>query len=207
MQATGRGTVVAGIALSLSQLGRAALLFGAMLALIGGIDAAYQRFDYGRRLRMTKQELRDEAKESDGNPELKGRIRQVQHQLARRRMMQELPKADVVVTNPTHFAVALKYDDGRMRAPRVVAKGVDVIAMQIRQVAAGHRIPMVEAPPLARALYATTDLGREIPASLYVAVAQVLAYVFQLRQAVAAGDVPPAPPSPQVDPDLLGPYR
>jgi flagellar biosynthetic protein FlhB len=207
MQATGRGTVVAGIALSLSQLGRAALLFGAMLALIGGIDAAYQRFDYGRRLRMTKQELRDEAKESDGNPELKGRIRQVQHQLARRRMMQELPKADVVVTNPTHFAVALKYDDGRMRAPRVVAKGVDVIAMQIRQVAAGHRIPMVEAPPLARALYATTDLGREIPASLYVAVAQVLAYVFQLRQAIAAGDVPPAPPSPQVDPDLLGPYR
>lgn len=207
MQASGRGTVVAGIALSLSQLGRAALLFGTMLALIGGIDAAYQRFDYGRRLRMSKQELRDEAKESEGNPELKGRIRQVQHQLARRRMMQELPKADVVVTNPTHFAVALKYDDGRMRAPRVVAKGVDVIAMQIRQVAAGHRIPMVEAPPLARALYATTELGREIPASLYVAVAQVLAYVFQLRQAVAMGDVPPTPPSPEVDPDLLGPYR
>ena len=207
MQASGRGTVGAGIALSLAQLGRAALLFGTMLALIGGIDAAYQRFDYGRRLRMTKQELRDEAKESDGNPELKGRIRQVQHQLARRRMMQELPKADVVVTNPTHFAVALKYDEGRMRAPRVVAKGVDVIAMQIRQVAAGHRIPMVEAPPLARALYATTELGREIPASLYVAVAQVLAYVFQLRQAVAMGDVPPVPPSPQVDPDLLGPYR
>lgn len=207
MQASGRGTVFAGIALSLSQLGRAPLLFGTMLALIGGIDAAYQRYDYGRRLRMTKQELRDEAKESDGNPELKGRIRQVQHQLARRRMMQELPKADVVVTNPTHFAVALKYDDGRMRAPRVVAKGVDVIAMQIRQVAAGHRIPMVEAPPLARALYATTELGREIPASLYVAVAQVLAYVFQLRQAVAMGEVPPTPPSPQVDPDLLGPYR
>lgn len=207
MQAAGRGTVVAGIAQSLSQLGRAALLFGTMLLLIGGIDAAYQRFDYGRRLRMTKQELRDEAKESEGNPELKGRIRQVQHQLARRRMMQELPKADVVVTNPTHFAVALKYDDGRMRAPRVIAKGVDVIAMQIRQVAAGHRIPMVEAPPLARALYATTELGREIPASLYVAVAQVLAYVFQLRQAVAHGDVPPVPPSPQVDPDLLGPYR
>ena len=207
MQATGRGTVGAGIALSLSQLGHAALLFGTMLALIGGIDAAYQRYDHGRRLRMTKQELRDENKESEGNPELKGRIRQVQHQLARRRMMQELPKADVVVTNPTHFAVALKYDESRMRAPRVVAKGADVLAMQIRQVAAGHRIPMVEAPPLARALYATTELGREIPAALYVAVAQVLAYVFQLRQALAHGDAPPVPPSPQVDPDLLGPYR
>jgi len=113
----------------------------------------------------------------------------------------------VVVTNPTHFAVALKYDENRMRAPRVIAKGVDVLAMQIRQTAAGHRIPMVEAPPLARALYATTELGREIPAALYVAVAQVLAYVFQLRQAVAHGDAPPVPPSPQVDPDLLGPYR
>ena len=207
MQASGRGTVGAGIALSLSQLGNAALLFGTMLALIGGIDAAYQRYDYGKRLRMTKQEVRDENKESEGNPELKGRIRQVQHQLARRRMMQELPKADVVVTNPTHFAVALKYDENRMRAPRVIAKGVDVLAMQIRQAAAGHRIPMVEAPPLARALYATTELGREIPAALYVAVAQVLAYVFQLRQAIAHGDAPPVPPSPQVDPDLLGPYR
>jgi len=207
MQATGRGTVGAGIALALGELGKAALLFGAMLFLIGGIDAAYQRYDYGKRLRMTKQEVRDENKESEGNPELKGRIRQVQHQLARRRMMQELPKADVVVTNPTHFAVALKYDENRMLAPRVIAKGADVLAMQIRQVAAGHRIPMVEAPPLARALYATTELGREIPAALYVAVAQVLAYVFQLRQAVAHGDAPPVPPSPQVDPELLGPYR
>ena len=207
MQASGRGTVGAGIALALGQMGKAALLFGAMLALIGGIDAAYQRYDYGRRLRMTKQEVRDEHKESDGNPELKSRIRQVQHQLARRRMMQELPKADVVVTNPTHFAVALKYDENRMSAPRVIAKGADVLAMQIRQVAAGHRIPMLEAPPLARALYATTEIGREIPAALYVAVAQVLAYVFQLRQAVAQGDAPPVPPSPQVDPDLLGPYR
>ncbi|SFR86173.1 flagellar biosynthetic protein FlhB [Dyella sp. OK004] len=207
MQATGRGTVVSGITHALSLLGRAALLFGTMLALIGGIDALYQRFDYAKKLRMSKQEVRDEMKENEGNPELKGRIRQVQHQLARRRMMQELPKADVVVTNPTHFAVALKYDDGRMRAPRVIAKGVDVLAMQIRQVAGSHRIPMVEAPPLARALYATTELGREIPASLYIAVAQVLAYVFQLRQAVAHDAAPPIPPSPDIDPDLMGPYR
>jgi flagellar biosynthetic protein FlhB len=207
MMATGRGGVGAGIAASMSLLGRSALLFGALLGLIGGIDAAYQRFDYHRRQRMTKQELRDESKETDGNPELKSRIRQTQHQMARRRMMQDLPRADVVVTNPTHFAVALSYDDGRMGAPRVIAKGVDVLAQQIRLVAAGHRIPLVEAPPLARALYATTELGREVPAALYVAVAQVLAYVYQLKQAAAHGAVPPEPPSPQVDPDLLGPYR
>jgi len=207
MMATGRGNVGEGIAVSMTLLGRAALLFGALLCVIGGIDAIYQRFDHNRRLRMTKQELRDESKETDGNPELKGRIRQVQHQMSRKRMMQDLPTADVVITNPTHFAVALRYDDSRMGAPRVIAKGMDVLAQQIRTVASGHRIPLVEAPPLARALYATTELGREVPAALYVAVAQVLAYVYQLKQAAAQGAVPPEPPSPQVDPDLLGPYR
>ncbi|WP_266171329.1 flagellar biosynthesis protein FlhB [Dyella subtropica] len=207
MLATGRGEVTAGIAMALSTLGRAALVFGAMLALIGGIDALYQRFDYSKRQRMTKQELRDESKETEGNPELKGRIRQMQHQMARKRMMQELPKADVVVVNPTHFAVALRYDDGRMRAPRVIAKGVDVLAQQIRLVAGAHRIPLVEAPPLARALYATTELGREIPAALYVAVAQVLAYVYQLKQATTQGHAPPPTPNPEIDPDLMGPYR
>lgn len=207
VQAAGRGAVAAGITHALTVLGRSALLFGCMLAIIGGIDAAYQKYDHAKKLRMTKQELRDEMKESEGNPELKSKIRQVQQQLARRRMMQELPTADVVVTNPTHFAVALKYDEGRMRAPRVIAKGVDVIAHQIRSVAGAHRIPMVEAPPLARALYATTELGREIPAALYVAVAQVLAYVFQLKQATLHGDTPPTPPSPEVDPGLQGPYK
>jgi flagellar biosynthesis protein FlhB len=207
LQATGRGSVVAGIAQSIGLLGRAALWFGSMLALIGGIDALYQKFDHAKTLRMTKQEFRDEMKESEGNPESKGRIRQVQQAQSRRRMMEELPKADVVVVNPTHFAVALRYDDGRMGAPRVIAKGVDVLAQQIRLVAGSHRIPMVESPPLARALYATTELGREIPAALYVAVAQVLAYVYQLKQAVAQGETPPAVPTPEVDPDLMGPYR
>jgi flagellar biosynthesis protein FlhB len=207
LQATGRGSVVAGIAQSIGLLGRSALWFGSMLALIGGIDAIYQKFDHAKTLRMTKQEIRDEMKESEGNPELKGRIRQVQQAQSRRRMMEELPKADVVVVNPTHFAVALRYDDGRMGAPRVIAKGVDVLAQQIRLVAGSHRIPMVESPPLARALYATTELGREIPATLYVAVAQVLAYVYQLKQAVAQGETPPAVPTPEVDPDLMGPYR
>ncbi len=207
LQATGRGSVMAGITQSISLLGNAALWFGSILALIGGIDAAYQKFDHGKRLRMTKQEIRDEMKDSEGNPELKGRIRQVQQMQSRRRMMEELPRADVVVVNPSHFAVALVYDDGRMGAPRVVAKGIDLLAQQIRTVAASHRIPLVEAPPLARALYATTELGREIPAALFVAVAQVLAYVYQLKQATAHGETAPVPPSPEVDPDLMGPYR
>lgn len=207
LQATGRGTVTAGIALSISLLGRAGLWFGSLLALIGGLDALYQKFDHAKRLRMTKQEVRDESKETEGNPELKSRIRQVQQQQSRQRMMEDLPKADVVVVNPSHFAVALRYDDGRMGAPRVIAKGVDLLAQQIRLVAGSHRIPMVEAPPLARALYATTELGREIPTALYVAVAQVLAYVYQLKQAVAHGEEPPPAPMPEVDPDLMGPYR
>lgn len=207
LQATGRGSVTAGIAQSVGLLGNAALWFGCILALIGGIDAMYQKFDHAKNQRMTKQEVRDEMKESDGNPELKGRIRQMQQQQSRRRMMEDLPQADVVVVNPSHFAVALRYDDGRMGAPRVIAKGVDLLAQQIRMVAGSHRIPLVEAPPLARALYATTELGREIPAALYVAVAQVLAYVYQLKQATAQGEAPPPTPVPEVDPDLMGAYR
>jgi flagellar biosynthetic protein FlhB len=207
LQATGRGAVTAGIAQALGLLGQAALWFGSILALIGGLDALYQKYDHTKKLRMSRQEIKDEMKESEGSPEMKGRIRQVQMAQARRRMMEELPKADVVVVNPTHFAVALKYDDGRMGAPRVIAKGVDVLAQQIRLVAGSHRIPLVEAPPLARALYASTKLGQEIPAALYVAVAQVLVYVYQLKQAAAQGEAPPAAPNPEVDPDLMGPYR
>ncbi|WP_130619364.1 flagellar biosynthesis protein FlhB [Dyella amyloliquefaciens] len=207
LMTTGQGDVGAGMLKAMGLLGHGALLFGTVLALIGGADALYQKFDHAKRLRMTRQELKDESKESDGNPELKGRIRQMQFQMARKRMMQELPKADVVITNPTHFAVALRYDEGRMGAPRVIAKGLDEMAMQIRLVANSHRIPTVEAPPLARALYATTQIDREIPSSLYVAVAQVLAYVFQLKQAVSRGDEPPKAPKPDIDPDLMGPYK
>jgi len=207
LMATGRGEVGAGTFKAMSLLGHGALLFGSILALIGGADALYQKFDHGKRLRMTRQELKDESKESDGNPEMKGRIRQLQFQMARKRMMQELPKADVLITNPSHFAVALRYDEGRMGAPRVIAKGMDELALQIRLVAASHRIPTVEAPPLARALYATTQIDREIPSALYVAVAQVLAYVFQLKQAMSRGDAPPQAPQPEVDPDLMGPYQ
>jgi len=148
---------------------------------------------------MSRQEIREEYKESEGSPEMKGRIRQVQQELARRRMMQDVPKADVVVTNPTHFAVALRYDENRMRAPVVVAKGVDLVAAKIREIAAEHSVPIFEAPPLARVLYRNVDIGAEIPASLYVAVAQVLSYVFQLRMAMRNGQTPPPKPDIEVE--------
>ena len=153
----------------------------ASLALIAAVDVPLQMFQFTRSMRMTRQELRDEAKESDGRPETKQRIRQMQQQLARRRMMHKVPEADVVIVNPTHFAVALKYDPKNMRAPRVLAKGADLVAANIRRIAEQHRVPIFEAPKLARALYKSTDLNREIPAGLYVAVAQVLSYVFRVR--------------------------
>jgi flagellar biosynthesis protein FlhB len=205
--ATGSESISTGIGQSLTLVAHAAMLFAVVLALIGGADAVWQRIDYGRRNRMTKQEVKDEHKDMEGSPQLKGRIRSMQIQIARRRMIQEVPKADVIVVNPTHFAVALRYDDARMRAPRVVAKGVDVIAQQIRLVAAAHNVPLVEAPPLARALYATTELGQEIPAALYVAVAQILAYVYQLKQATERGGPAPTVPKPDIDPELQGRYR
>jgi flagellar biosynthetic protein FlhB len=207
VMATGSGSIGAGIGESLTLVAHAAMLFAVVLGLLGGADAVWQRIDYGRRNRMTKQEVKDEHKDMEGSPQLKGRIRSMQIQIARRRMIQEVPKADVIVVNPTHFAVALRYDDARMRAPRVVAKGVDVIAQQIRLVAAAHNVPLVEAPPLARALYATTELGQEIPAALYVAVAQILAYVYQLKQATQHGGPAPMVPKPDIDPELQGRYR
>ena len=153
----------------------------ASLVLIAMVDVPLQLYQFKLGLRMTRQELRDEAKESDGRPEVKQRIRQMQQQLARRRMMHKIPTADVVIVNPTHFAVALKYDPKKMRAPRVLAKGVDLVAQNIRNIAAEHRIPVFESPKLARALYRSTDLNKEIPAGLYVAVAQVLSYIFRVR--------------------------
>jgi flagellar biosynthetic protein FlhB len=169
-------------------IGRGASLLGwafvwlcSSLALIALVDVPLQLFQYKRSLKMTRQELRDEAKESDGRPETKQRIRQLQQQLARRRMMHKVPTADVVIVNPTHFAVALKYDPKNMGAPRVLAKGVDLVAANIRRIAEEHRVPVFESPKLARALYKSTDLNREIPAGLYVAVAQVLSYIFRIR--------------------------
>jgi flagellar biosynthetic protein FlhB len=172
-----------GIAWAASLLGWSLIALAGSLALIAAVDVPFQLWRHGQELRMTRQEVRDEFKETEGRPEVKGKIRRLQQEMARRRMMAEVPKADVVVTNPTHFAVALKYDQGKHRAPVVVAKGADLIAAEIRRIAIEARVPRLEAPPLARALYHSTDLGREIPEGLYLAVARVLAWVFQLRTA------------------------
>ncbi|HLF96339.1 MAG TPA: flagellar biosynthesis protein FlhB [Methylococcaceae bacterium] len=164
------------------------------LGLIAAIDAPYQIWKHKRDLRMTKQEVRDEMKDIEGRPEVKQRIRALQMELARRRMMEEVPKADVIVTNPTHYAVALRYAQGEMRAPRVVAKGADLIAAQIRTIAQEAGVPRLEAPPLARALFHAGTVGEEIPAGLYMAVAQVLAWVYQLRAVQRHGGEEPVPP-------------
>ena len=153
----------------------------AALILIAIVDVPFQLWDHNRQLKMTRQEVKDEQKETDGSPEVKRRIRKVQLEMAQRRMMQEVPKADVIIVNPNHVAVALKFDY-KMNAPKVVAKGVDLIAERIRQIADQHGVTIFSAPLLARALYHSTELNQEIPAGLYVAVAKVLAYVFQLRE-------------------------
>jgi flagellar biosynthesis protein FlhB len=170
----------------------------ASLALVAIVDVPLQMFQFKQSLRMTRQELRDEAKESDGRPETKQRIRQLQQTLARRRMMHKVPTADVVIVNPTHFAVALKYDPKKMRAPRVLAKGADLVAQNIRRIAQEHRVPVFESPKLARALYRSTDLNKEIPAGLYVAVAQVLSYIFRVRALSPTAAARMARPNPQV---------
>ena len=170
----------------------------ASLALVAIVDVPLQLFQFKKSLRMTRQELRDEAKESDGRPETKQRIRQMQQTLARRRMMHKVPSADVVIVNPTHFAVALKYDPKKMRAPRVLAKGVDLVAQNIRRLAEEHRVPVFESPKLARALYRSTDLNKEIPTGLYAAVAQVLSYIFRVRSLNPTVAARVARPNPEV---------
>lgn len=155
--------------------------FSSVLILVALIDVPFQLWQHKDKLKMTRQEVRDELKDSEGRPEVKGQIRKMQRQLSEQRMMDAVPTADVVITNPTHFAVALRYDEHGLGAPKVVAKGQDFMAARIREIAADHNITIFEAPPLARALYGMVELNREIPASLYKAVAQILAYVFQLK--------------------------
>ncbi|MDZ5457251.1 flagellar biosynthesis protein FlhB [Azohydromonas lata] len=182
--------------------GGLALLIGA-LALFALVDVPLQRFLLLKRLRMSHQEAKQEHKEAEGNPEVKGQIRQRMREMSRKRMLSAVPKADLVVTNPTHYAVALQYDEASMAAPKVVALGTDLMAQRIREVAREHQVPLLEAPPLARALYAHGDLDREIPGALYAAVAQVLAYVWQLRAAMAGrGAMPVAPASLPVPPEM-----
>ncbi len=160
------------------------LLFMLLLAftVIAAMDFFYTRFAYFKSLRMTKSEVKDEYKQSEGDPAVKGRLRQLRAERARKRMMAQVPRADVIVTNPTHYAIALQYDNAKMTAPVVLAKGVDLIAERIRDLATEHNIPLVSNPPLARALYDTTEIDQEIPIQHYRAVAEVIAYVFKLKK-------------------------
>lgn len=179
---------------SLNIIGMCFLLLSASLVVIAMIDVPYQLWDHSKKLKMTLQEIKDEHKDSEGSPEVKGRQRRMQMDMAQNRMMAEVPKADVIVTNPSHYAVALRYDQNSNSAPKLVAKGVDLIAAQIRNVAIGAEVPLVASPPLARALYYSTEIDKEIPQGLYLAVAQILAYVYQLKAAQKNNWRAPLPP-------------
>ncbi len=190
--------------------GVGAVVTTAFYALTGGLavialaDAPYQIWRYHDQLRMTREELRQELREMEGDPQLKARIRSLQRAQARKRMMAAVPKATVIVTNPTHYAVALDYREG-MRAPKVVAKGIELVAQKIRELAAQHGVPILEAPPLARALYRHAELESEIPPALYTVVAQVLAYVYQVRRYRAQGGAAPGAPGVLDVPDGMDP--
>ncbi|MBM3108496.1 MAG: flagellar biosynthesis protein FlhB [Pseudomonas sp.] len=174
-------------------VGWSALWMAAGLLLIAAADVPIQLWQTHKKMLMTKQEIRDEYKDSEGKPEVKQRIRQLQRDASQRRMMAAVPDADVIITNPTHYAVALKYDPEQGAAPVLLAKGADFIALKIREIANEHKIQVLESPALARSIYYSTELEQEIPAGLYLAVAQVLAYVFQIRQYRAGKGKPPEP--------------
>ena len=168
-----------------------------------GFDVFWQIYSHIKKLRMSRQDIRDEFKQQEGDPHVKGRIRQMQRAAARRRMMADVPKADVIVTNPTHYAVALQYDENKMSAPKVVAKGSGLIALRIREIGTENRIPMLEAPPLARALYRHAEIGQQIPGQLYSAVAEVLAWVWQLKRWRLTGGQRPVKPENLPVPEAL----
>lgn len=175
------------------------VLFSAGLILIAAVDVPFQIWDHGKKLRMTRQEVKDEMKETEGRPEVRGKIRALQQEVAGRRMLEDIPIASVVVTNPTHYAVALRYEADEMSAPVVVAKGADLMALKIRTIAAEHGVPIFEAPPLARALYASAEIGDEIAERLYVAVAQVLTYIYQLDRHMSGLAGAPERPDIRID--------
>lgn len=181
------------------------LLLVIALAVFALIDVPWQRYRLFERLKMSHQEMKEELRQLEGNMEVKSKMRARMREAAQRRMLAAVPKADIVVMNPTHYAVALKYDDATMAAPRVVAKGADLIALRIRDLAKDAKVPVLQAPPLARALYAHTEVDQEVPAALFAAVAQVLAWVYQLRAAMAGqgampADLPPLPVPAELDP-------
>jgi flagellar biosynthetic protein FlhB len=174
-----------------------------VILLAAMVDVPLQLFLHKDNMKMSHQELKEEGKETDGNPQLKGKIRQKQREMAQKSSVGAVPKADFIVMNPTHFAVAIRYDESTMRAPRVISKGTDLLAMRIRDVAKQHSIPVLQSPMLARALYANAELDQDIPATLYTAVAQVLAYVYRLRAALRGeGAMPTEVPQPFIPPEL-----
>ncbi|MTH46493.1 flagellar biosynthesis protein FlhB [Intestinirhabdus alba] len=188
---------------ALDLIGLCALLVVMGMLPMVGFDVFFQLFSHIKKLRMSRQDIRDEFKQSEGDPHVKGRIRQMQRAAASRRMMADVPKADVIVTNPTHYAVALQYDENKMSAPKVLAKGSGRVALRIREIAAGHKVPTLEAPPLARALYRHAEIGQQIPGQLYAAVAEVLAWVWQLKRWRLAGGQPPPKPANLPVPEAL----
>lgn len=197
--ALGRQPIESAIRNALEICAISLLVVSSGLIVIALADVPFQLWNYQKKIRMTRQEIRDEFRDTEGRPEVKSRIRMLQQNVATRRMMADIPKADVVITNPTHYAIALKYDDKTMGAPRVIARGKGLIATRIRELATAASVPLFSAPPLARALYRSTRLGQEVPAALYTAVAQVLAYIYQINDAVKSGRRRPEPPVPEVD--------
>lgn len=191
------------LASSLNMIAMCCVLVVLGLSPMVGFDVFWQLYSYFKGLRMTRQEIRDEYKQQEGDPHVKGRIRQQMRAAARRRMMADVPKADVIVTNPTHYSVALKYDERKMSAPKVVAKGAGEVALRIRELGKEHRIPVLEAPPLARALYRHSEIGQHIPGTLYAAVAEVLAWVWQLRRWKLEGGLAPKKPANLPVPEAL----
>ena len=190
----GRESFLQGLTHAAWLFGYSFLVMSLSLVLIAAIDVPFQLWDHSNKLKMTLQQVRDEMKETEGRPEVKSKVRALQQEMAQRRMMEDVPTADVIITNPTHYAVALKYNPENMAVPVIVAMGRDLIALKIREVASEAGVEIFEAPPLARALFAHGRLGQEIPAQMYYAVAQVLAFVFQLRQAREQGwDIPDRP--------------
>ena len=178
-------------------------LLMSVVALVALVDVPLQQFLHSSQLKMSRQEMRDEGKETEGNPQIKGRIRSKQREIAQRNSIRAVPKADFILMNPTHYAVAVQYDEKTMGAPRVISKGADLLAMKIRDIAKAHEVPVLQSPVLARALYAHAELDQDIPSSLYTAVAQVLAYIYRLKAAMRGeGPMPGEPPQPQVPPGL-----
>lgn len=199
----GKRDALSAMSAGLYLIGWSVLAISSSMILIVIIDVPFQIVSYQRKLKMTRQEIKDEMKNSDGKPEVKAKIRQLQYDISQRRMMSAVPEADVVITNPEHYAVALRYNSDEVNAPVVLAKGADLVAQRIREIAQENDVPIVAAPPLTRAIFYSTEIDQEIPAGLYVAVAQVLAYVFQLQRFSQGRARRPAPlPEASIPEDL-----